>query len=283
MKSLLLFIILGFVTMLSGQDMPVFREYNIEEFVEMQFLDSETFYKSYYTTSRYPIVAREKNIEGTVEVLMINHSDTIFETFIAKPEYHVFLPDIHETMMKTRNEWLHSDLPFILRFCVEYDLISSNEAMPDSNSSCKLKVEAYRIHELRDTNYIYNIDEISYYPQIYGYPYFGHPKRIVKQYHPIESIEELIEEAVKSCCHKAIQLKKLAPIPPHSQGTYTKPKGYMQVIFHSKGYISKVQMYGNLVNTIDAEALFDKLKDVQFRPALLNSKPVHVRFNFTID
>lgn len=280
MKSFFLLILLGNATKLTSQDIPNYPVYSIEEFARIQFQDSLTFYKSFYAEAKYPGVARENNLEGIVEVLVINHSDTLLETFGTNPDYQVLLSEIHETMVKTKKEWLHADLPFMLRFCVNYDLISGRESRSNSVSSCRLIVTAYRLQELRDSDYVYNQNDISYKPQIYGYPYFRNPKKIETQYHPIESIEELLEEAVKASCHKSIKFKQLPPIPPHAQGIYTEPKGYLRLIFNINGSISKVQLFGDLTYKLDAVALYNKLKSVRFKPALLDNKPVHVALDY---
>lgn len=285
MKSLLLFILLGFVTMVDSQGLSTYHVYTIEQFARMQFQDSVTFYKTAYTTLKYPASARENNVEGIVEVFMINHSDSLFETFITNQEYSIFLPTIQETMMKTRKEWLHPELPFMLRFCVEYTLISPGEASSDSIPGCKISIVAYGLDELRDSNFIYNIDEVSYKPQIYGYPYFGNPKKYKKKYNSIESIEELLEEAIRSCGHRPIHLKQMRPMGAYARESYGETRGSIHITFHSKGYISKVQLQGSLVDKKkNAEViLLSKLQGVQFKPALVKGKPVHVLMAFKID
>lgn len=283
MKYFFLFLSFSFATMLAGQEMPSYHMYTIEAFAKKYFRDSVKFYKSYAGASSYPKAALDDNIEGIVEVLLINHSDSSFQTFITDPDDHLFLSNIHETLRKTRKDWLHTNVPFMLKFCVNYDLISGTENRSDLVSTCKLLVTAYRLQELRDTAYIYNLNDIAYQPQIIAYPYFRKPKKIGTQHHRIESIEELLEEAVKACCHKGIQFKPLPPIPSHAQGIYTEPKGFLRLLFHSTGYISKVQLFGKLAYKLDAEALHNKLKSVQFKPALLENKPVHVALDFQME
>lgn len=279
MKVIFLFTLFLFGATLRAQDFTCYRLYTIEEFALAHFQDSIEFYRVFHEVVKYSAIARENGLEGVFDVQLINHSDSSFEIHINNTKQQLLKTSIIEAISKTQHIWLHKEIPFIVNFCIEYKLISPKEKTHAYTSSCKLKEIAYRVHELRDSSYLYKGFEVTYKPQIAGYPQFRHLKN-PKKYRPIESIEKLLEEAIKSCCKKSIQLTYLEPVRPHSQSLYTTPPGYIGVNFNSKGYISNVYVYGNLTKKIDATALTQMLQGIKFLPALAGTKPVNVRLEY---
>jgi hypothetical protein len=129
-----------------------------------------------------------------MDVIMINYSDSSFEVVNANDRENLFQNNIYETLLRTRKIWLYTNIPFIVHFCVEYEL-EYGKIKTDSIPKCKLKVIAYPTREWRDTSYIHNGYGIPYFPQVKGKPVYSSNWKL-KHYHAIESLEDVMEAAV---------------------------------------------------------------------------------------
>lgn len=281
MKTCFLIFIFFYTTNLAGQDYPTYRLYALDEFAREHVGDEESFTKQFYQEVRYNAIARENRLEGKFDVQLLNHSDSAFEILMPDKSSPTLKKSLSEALSNMRESWVHLNTPFIVNFCVEYKLVSRNEQHHTLDSGCNFQILGYAIYEKHDTSYIFNSREISIPPRIIGYPTFVNRISILRNY-ATDSIESFLEAAMKTCCSKSIRLTQMQP-PYHSQDNYIEPKGRILVFFHSKGYISKINLYGQLAKKLDADALLKTLQGVRFHPAQTDSKPAHVVLEYRME
>jgi|SRR5687767_1518452 len=283
MKILTLLFLVACSPLLGAQDYPSYRLYSIDEFSKIHIADTQHFNSVKNIYFHYPAIARENGIEGVVDVMLLNHSDTSFEILLKTNNRAVFKESIYETISRRRETWLRMDLPFILNFCIDYNMIYTGEKQPDYSSKCTFVVEAHPYNkfghnENRDSGYIHDANQISYFPQILGGTSFP-----TKNYN---SIEKLLETGIKYCCKKSVHLSHRRPRGLHSEPNspnYVEPENYIRLVINTKGQISKLELFGKLANKIDRNLLYESMKNIQFLPALSHElKPVNVELEYNV-
>lgn len=271
MKALTFVYIFCVNTILHGQDYPLYRMYTYDQFINEHFTDSISFIRSF--SAVYPAVARENRLEGKIDLYLINHSDSSFEIRILNRYEKLFYNSVYEAISHTRHVWLNKDIPFIANFCIQYELEIRGKPESQNPDDCVLVVKGYGPGTWRDSSSILIAGEVAYKPQISVYPQFLRFSRL-KKYPLIQSLEDLFEEAIFSCCRKRLKLR---------QQDYSSGEDYMRVTFHSKGHITKIELFGKLADSIDVKALEQMLKAVYFQPALsYKLVPVHVALGFGV-
>jgi hypothetical protein len=128
MKTIFIqFLIILFSSNLGAQKNGCYNYYSFGEFLKFNTENPIKFRKTFYKIIRYPAKAREKEIECTVKILFINHSEFDQEILFLGCKNEILIKEVKKVFELTNSVHLvKSNIKYITEFFVDFDLEPAN-------------------------------------------------------------------------------------------------------------------------------------------------------------
>lgn len=117
---ILFFLLLG-SNIISAQNTDCYEYLTLKEFMETKLESDTNFVMEMYKNIKYPPVARENEVEGKIEVILMNHEYERLEVLILNQPllFHSLEQEIQAALSNLK---INQEVPFITRFYVIFSL-----------------------------------------------------------------------------------------------------------------------------------------------------------------
>lgn len=89
--------------------------------MDLKVENDTNFFRAVYTQLKYPVLARQNEVQGRIEVLFINHGEDQLEVIQLSPSYY-FSSEISKLDNVLKNIKFDRSKPFMTRFFVYFQL-----------------------------------------------------------------------------------------------------------------------------------------------------------------